>query len=161
MSKSNSGLLLDLDFGYQTLCYRTAHPPQEFEFLALTWILTFLPTHPSLISFDERNTWFWDLACFHENGRISLNSGPILKIQNLPYSGEQCPSVQREISAARDDAREMTSRARSITHDMIQKEKNRRIFHVAPSRFWPSKICCRIIMALKTFGICSLVSKTL
>ena len=49
---------------------------------------------------------------FYENGRISLNHSPILKIQNLAYSGLQDRSFGHQLRHARRHAREMTSRAR-------------------------------------------------
>ena len=33
------------------------------------------------------------MTWFYENGRISTNNGPILKIRNLAYSGLQARSV--------------------------------------------------------------------
>ena len=60
------------------------------------------------------------LICFitllHENGCISLNNGPILKIQNLAYSGEEAQYGKSEKSVAHDATREMTSRARRNRH---------------------------------------------
>ena len=56
----------------------------------------------------EKQTSF--LMLFDKSGRISFNYGPILKIQNLAYSGEQGPSDQCDRYAARDATREMTSR---------------------------------------------------
>ena len=52
------------------------------------------------------------MTLFHENGRISLNYVPIFKIQSLACSGERGRFVQCIKHVARDDAREMTSRAR-------------------------------------------------
>ena len=51
-----------------------------------------------------------------QNGCISLNPGPIFKIQNLAYSGERGRSGQNEKTVARDDAREIASRARRRRH---------------------------------------------
>ena len=49
---------------------------------------------------------------FYKSGRISANYGPILKIQNLAYSGERPRPVGPTSIGARDVARDMTSRAR-------------------------------------------------
>ncbi len=56
----------------------------------------------------------WILTCFHENGHISLNYGPILKIQNLAYSGEQGLSAQSDKTVARNATRAMKLRARDV-----------------------------------------------
>ncbi len=44
---------------------------------------------------------------FNKSGRISLNNGPILKIQNLAYSREQGQSGQNNGTVARAAAHEM------------------------------------------------------
>ncbi len=54
------------------------------------------------------------MLSFYKNDRISLNNGPIFKIQNLAYSAEQARSVQFDNDGARDVAREMKSRARGL-----------------------------------------------
>ena len=57
----------------------------------------------------EKKTWFYKI------GRISANTGPILKIQNLAYSGERGRSGQCEKNRrARRDARDDVMRARDV-----------------------------------------------
>ncbi len=60
------------------------------------------------------STWFY------ENGHISANNGPILKIQNLAYSGLWARPVAPSNIGARDIARAMTSHARVRTSSWQQ-----------------------------------------
>ncbi len=59
-----------------------------------------------------RALWNIENPLFHKNGRISTNYCPIIKIQNLAYSGKRPRPVKSPNIGARDVTREMTSRAR-------------------------------------------------
>ena len=62
------------------------------------------------------------LTCFHENGHISANNGPIFKIQNLASSGEQPASAAFDNGVARETAREIAWRARVTSSTQIWLE---------------------------------------
>ncbi len=47
---------------------------------------------------------------FHKNGHISANYGPILKIQNLAYSGERARPFRSIHEVARDAIRDTVAR---------------------------------------------------
>ncbi len=72
-------------------------------------------------------------------GHISPNYGPIFKIKNLAYSGGRGPSGWIQYGGARDDAREIASRAR----DVIYRDCERDVKLLKPNlwRQQPDPVC--------------------
>ena len=71
------------------------------------WVRCLAKAAESLITFQVQF-----ITLFHKNGRISLNYGPILKIQNLAYSAERPRHVTLGNGVAHD-ARDDVTRARA------------------------------------------------